>query len=376
MSADAGPPWFQIETDSVRLLRDGEHAFPAMLEAIGRAEREILLEMYWIGMDRVGESFRDALAARARDGVTVRVTYDALGSRGILPSWWAPLVAAGGRVAQFNSIWPLDPRFSLARIEQRDHRKLLVVDHSHAFVGGMNLAAQWLPSSEGGQGWRDDAIEARGPAAGEVRSLFYRTWRRLTGEPAPAGVSPLRRRRSGRVWVLASQWRTVRSVHREYVERIRRARDRIDVANPYFVPDRAVRRALFRAVRRGVRVRVLVPEASDVAVVQFAVEALFDTLLRHGVGVWTLPGGMLHSKMAMIDDSFTTIGSYNLDERSWLKNLEINLAVDDAAFTEHVRAAFERDLEVARRLDVDGWRERSLSRRGLEWVAYALRRLW
>jgi cardiolipin synthase len=376
MITSAGPPWFQVETDSVRLLRDGEHAFPAMLEAIAAADREILLEMYWVGMDRVGESFRDALAARARDGVPVRVTYDALGSRGILPSWWSPLVAAGGHVAQFNSISPFDPRFSLARLEQRDHRKVLVLDRRHAFVGGLNLAAQWLPSGEGGQGWRDDAIEVRGPAAEEVRSLFYRTWRKLTGERPPADVAPLRRRRSGRVWVLASQWRTVRSVHLEYVRRIRRARDRIDIANPYFVPDRPVRRALFRAVQRGVRVRVLVPEASDVPVVQFAVEALFDTLLRHGVGVWTLPGRMLHSKTAMIDGDFTTIGSYNLDERSWLKNLEINLAVEDAAFTEHVRSAFERDLDVARRLDVDRWRERPLGRRGLEWMAYAMRRLW
>jgi cardiolipin synthase len=376
MNAAAGPPWFEVDADSVRLLRDGEHAFPAMLEAIAGAEREILLEMYWVGMDRVGETFRDALAARARAGVTVRVTYDALGSAGIQPSWWAPLVTAGGRVAQFNALSPFDPRFRLARVEQRDHRKVLAVDERHAFVGGMNLATQWLPRSEGGQGWRDDAIEVRGEAAEEVRTLFYRTWRKLTGERPPADVRPLRRRRAGRVWVLASQWRTLRSVHAEYVRRIRHARERIDIANPYFVPDRAVRRALFRAVRRGVRVRVLVPESSDVPVVQFAVEALFDTLLRHGVGVWALPDTMLHSKLAMIDASFTTVGSYNLDERSWLKNLEINLAVEDAAFTGHVRAAFERDLEVAHPVGLDGWRRRAMSRRAFEWAAYALRRLW
>ncbi len=372
----ASPPWFRVGADSVRLLRDGAHAFPVMLEAIARAEREILLEMYWVGMDRVGERFRHALAARARAGVKVLVVYDALGSRALVPSWWGPLRASGGQVAEYHSISPLDPRFRLARVEQRDHRKMLVVDGVHAYVGGLNLAAQWLPAEDGGQGWRDDLIELHGGASQELRTLFYRTWRQLTDDPLPPDVRPLSRKRTGPVWALASQWRTRRSLHREYVKRIKGARERIDIANPYFVPDRAVRRALFHAVNRGVRVRVLVPETGDVPVVQYAVEALFDTLLRHGVEIRLLAGGMLHSKTAIIDDTFTTIGSYNLDERSWLKNLEVNLAVEDVAFARHVRASYERDLEVARRVDLAAWRERSLVRRGLEWAAFGLRRLW
>jgi cardiolipin synthase len=372
----APSPWFAVGADTVRLLRDGEQAFPAMLEAIAHAEREVLLEIYWIGPDAVGERFRDALVDRARAGVKVCVIYDAIGSMGCPPAWWQELFAAGGRALEYHSISPLDHRFRFDQVELRDHRKMLVVDAMHGFTGGINLAVPWLTVAEGGAGWRDDMIQVRGEATEELRSLFYRTWRKLTRESPPLDVRPLSRKRTRAVWVLASQWRVRRSIHREYVVRITRARERVDIANSYFVPDRRVRVALFRAVRRGVRVRVLVPHKSDVPVVQFAVEALFDTLLRHGVGVWTMPGRMLHAKTAIIDESFTTIGSYNLDERSWRKNLEVNLAVEDREFARHVRSWFERDLAIATRVDLATWHERSLARRAFEWAALAMRRLW
>jgi cardiolipin synthase len=374
--SDPDAPWFSVGTDRVRLLRDGEQAFPAMIHAIEQAEREVLLEMYWVGPDAVGERFRDALVARARAGVSVRVIYDAIGSMGVTEHWWRSLSDAGGRAIDYHSISPLDPRFQLERIELRDHRKMLVVDGALGFTGGINLAQPWLSREEGGAAWRDDVVEVRGDASQELRTLFFRTWRKLTGEGLPVDVRPLSRRHTRPVWVLASQWRTRRSIHREYVVRIARAASCVDIANSYFVPDRRVRSALFRAVRRGVRVRVLVPAKSDVPIVQFATEALFDTLLRHGVELWTLPGTMLHAKTAIIDDAFTTVGSYNLDERSWRKNLEVNLAVEDRDFARYVRGWFERDLRAATHVDLALWRERSLARRGFEWAAYALRKLW
>jgi cardiolipin synthase len=332
--------------------------------------------MYWVGDDAVGASFREALVERAHAGVRVCVIYDALGSIGITPAWWRPLFGAGGRAVEYHSLSPLDPRFRLERVELRDHRKLLVVDGAVGFTGGINLALPWLPPGPVGTAWRDDMVEVRGAAAQELRTLFFRTWGRLTREPLPVDVRTLRRRRDRPVWVLASQWRFRRSIHREYLVRINQARERIDIANSYFVPDRNVRAALFRAVRRGVAIRVLVPSSSDVPVVQYAVEALFETLLKRGIQIWALPGPMLHAKTAIIDERFTTIGSYNLDQRSWRKNLEVNLAVEDTAFARHVRQWFERDVERATRIDLDSWRARSLSRRGLEWASYALRKLW
>jgi cardiolipin synthase len=372
----AGPQWFAVGADQVRLLRDGVEAFPAMLEVIANARREVLLEMYWVGADAVGQRFREALAERARAGVKVCVIHDAVGSIGITQSWWRPLTSVGGRVVEYHSISPLDPRFRLERVELRDHRKLLVVDGRHGFTGGINLATPWLSLPQGGTGWRDDMVQVLGEASEELRTLFYRTWRKLTGDSAPVDVRPIARRHTRPVWVLASQWRTRRSIHREYVVRVSRARERVDIANSYFVPDRRVRAALFRAVRNGVHVRVLVPSKSDVPVVQFAVEALFDTLLRHGVEIWALPGTMLHAKTAIIDDEFTTIGSYNLDERSWRKNLEVNMAVEDRAFARHVRGWYERDLESASKIELSTWRDRSMVRRGFEWAAFAMRRLW
>jgi cardiolipin synthase len=368
-------PWFAVGADSVRLLRDGVEAFPAMLDAIASAKSEVLLEMYWIGRGKIGARFRDALAERAAAGVSVRVLYDSVGSFDISRDWWRPLTAAGGTAVEFHVISPLDRRFRFDSIERRDHRKLLVIDHAHAFTGGINLSDEWLPTSEGGAAWRDDMIELNGEAALELRTLFYTTWRRMTATRPPSDLRPLARRRTRPVWVLASQWRALRGIHREYVLRIRAATSRVDLANSYFVPDGPVRRALRYAAKRGVKIRVLVPANGDVPVVQLASEALYDGLIRSGIEIYTLPT-MLHSKSAIIDDTFTTIGSYNLDQRSWKKNLEANLAVDDVAFAAHVRGWFEHDLANATRLELHAWRDRSQLRRGLEWVALALERFW
>ena len=369
-------PWFPVGTDAVRLLCDGAGAFPAMLEAIASAKREILLEMYWIGTDRVGVMFRDALVARAKDGILVRVIYDALGSIGMSFGWWDPLLDAGGDVREYHSLVPFNPSFRWDRVEQRDHRKLLVVDGKDGFTGGINLGLQWLSADEGGGGWRDDMVHVRGDAAEELRSLFYRTWRRVSRIPAPRDLRPLPGRRTRPVWVLANRRRHRRSIHREYLVRIGSAQTSVEIANSYFVPDRSVRNALFRAVARGVRVRVLLPAVNDVQIVQYAQEALFDTLMRHGVEVYALAPPMLHSKTAIIDDHFCTIGSYNLDQRSWRKNLELNLAVEDGAFARHVREQYDRDCARAKRVELHDWRDRSLARRGAEWVAWALRELW
>lgn len=383
-------PWFDVGGDRVRLLRDGREAFPAMLAAIAAAKREILLEMYWIGTDPVGTRFREALVERARAGVTVRVIYDAVGSLTMTPAFWEPLVRAGGDFRDYHPLSPLRPTFDLARIEQRNHRKILVVDGERGFTGGLNLAKPWLPIEDGGESWRDDMVEVLGQAAEEFRTLFYKTWRRAVFKRLPANAAggigqliklphdlvPLTKRPSRKVYVLASLRRSKRNLRREYLARLNRADKSIEIANSYFIPDRHVRNALYRAVLRGVHVRVLVPAKSDVTVVQYALEAMYETLMRNGVEIYAHRGPMMHAKTAIIDDAFAMIGSYNLDERSQRKNLECNVAVEDRAFATHVRTWFDRDVEQAEHLDLYEWRARPLVRRGLEYVAYALRRLW
>lgn len=386
---EAGP-WFDVSGHRLRLLRDGREAFPAMLAAIAAAKREVLLEMYWIGTDAVGTRFREALVERARAGVTVRVIYDAVGSLTLTPAFWEPLLRAGGDFRDYHPLSPLRPTFDLKGLEQRNHRKILVVDGTRGFTGGLNLAKPWLPIEDGGEAWRDDMVELVGHAAEELRTLFYKTWRRAVLKRLPVDAAsgigelialphdliPLSKRPSSKVYVLASLRRSKRNLRREYLARLNRAQKSIEVANSYFIPDRHVRNALYRAVLRGVHVRVLVPAKSDVMVVQYALEAMYETLMRNGVEMYAHQGPMMHAKTAIIDDSFVTIGSYNLDERSQRKNLECNVAVEDRAFATHVRTWFDRDVETAEHLDLYEWRARPLVRRGFEYVAYALRRLW
>lgn len=367
--------WLSVGEDAVRLLRDGAKTFPAMLEAIEAASREVLLEMYWVGDDACGRSFRDALTACAVRGVTVRVIVDAVGSLALTPQFWDPLTSAGGQVLWYHPVRALVRTLDLARLDRRDHRKILVVDGAEGFVGGINMSRHWLPLGSGGEAWRDDAVAVRGPTAVDLRALFYQTWRTVGGR-RPAGVPRYERKRLRPVWVLASGRARRRDIRREYLRRFNRAERTIDIANSYFVPDAGIRRALFRAAARGVRVRVLVPDRSDVWLVQRASEALFDSLVRRGVEVFTYPDTILHSKMAVIDDVFTTVGSYNFDERSFRKNLEVNLAIEDMAFARLARAWFEHDLASADRITLDRWRLRSLGRRGAEKLAYALRKLW
>jgi len=368
--------WFPVGGDEVALLRDGVEAFPPMLQAIEDAAYEVLLEMYWVGPDRCGLRFLDALVGAAKRGVRVIVVYDAFGSMSLMPEFWSPLVLAGGEVRAFHAIFGSTvPALTRDIVERRDHRKLLVVDGRLAFTGGINLAREWLAVDDAGDGWRDDMITVRGEAVQELRTLFYDTWKKMGGTEIPKDLRQLRRRRTRRVWVLANSWRKRRDVRREYLHRITHAKHRIDIANSYFVPDRSVRGALIRAADQGVRVRVLVPEKGDVPIVQYAVEALFDTLLGHGIEVYTLPDRIMHAKTAIIDDAFVTIGSYNLDARSW-KNLELNLAVEDEDFTRHVRQWFDHDCASATRIELGGWRKRPATRRAIEWIAYGLRKLW
>lgn len=368
--------WFDVGADSVRLLRDGAEAFPAMLESIARAEREVLLEMYWIGDDECGRRFREALMAAAQRGVVVRVIVDSVGSLALTPQFWEPLVAEGALVVWYHPIRALLSKLDLARVDRRDHRKILVVDSKEGFCGGINMSRHWLPLGDGGEAWRDDAIAVRGPVAADLRALFWETWRRASRRGRPAEMPRFPRQRTRPVSVIASGWSRRRAIRREYLKRIAHAKTYVDIANSYFVPDGAVRRALFRAARRGVRVRVLVPSRSDVLLVQLASEAMFELFLRRGIEVYAYPDTILHSKSAVVDDEFVTIGSYNFDERSFRKNLEANIVVEDAAFARHVRLWFEHDLAMAKRVDLAQWRTRSLGRRGAEVIAYALRKLW
>jgi len=366
--------YLPVGDDRLRHLRDGVEAYPAMLAAIQGAREEICLEMYWVGADPVGERFRNALVERARRGVRVRVIYDSLGSWSLPSYWWNPLLEAGGEVLEFGQVTPWRRHFRLGRVRFRDHRKVLVVDGNIAFTGGINLAWQWLPRDEGGEAWRDDAVEIQGPTAGQLRTLFYDTWWRCGGSMTFEGIQA-RPNPASRVYVLANMvyGRPDRTIRRAYLVALKRARRTVDIASAYFLPGPVFLHALRMARRRGVRVRVLVPERSDILLADLALYDIARVLLRDGIEVYAYQGEILHSKTAIVDRRFVTIGSHNLDTLSWRFNLESNIVVDEPAFARIVTKSFEQDLRSAKQITGDVTAHLSPWVRALAWIAARLR---
>jgi cardiolipin synthase len=340
-----------------------------MLAAIDGAVREILLEMYWIGNDVVGATFRDRLAAKAAAGVAVYVIYDAVGSFGLHAAFWSPLLAAGGRVAVHGTLAPWHRRFRFTRLRFRDHRKLLIVDGEVGFCGGINLGVPWLPRNDGGGGWRDDAIEVHGVAALELRDLACGAWRLLGSDlPSDGPSRPADRERRTAVLANRVDGKPNRRIRRAYLVAIRRARKSIDIASAYFLPGPMFLQALRKAVKRGIRVRVLIPKKCDVWLVGMAMVGIIDKLLRDGVEVLTYDAAMLHSKTVILDGRMVVIGSHNLDTLSWRFNLEANVVVDDAAFATAVLGAYECDIASSTALARDGILDRSILFRVLAWL--------
>jgi cardiolipin synthase len=363
-----------IGGNAVALLRNGREAFPAWLEAIGAAKTRISLEMYIFSDDKIGRRFAEALGAAVARGVAVRLLYDFVGCRDTPAAFFDGLRAAGVHTIAYHR-----PKFGYRRFAtlwRRNHRKTLVCDGHVAFVGGLNISNEWLDASEGGGGWRDAALRVEGPAAVELESHFLATWNRRArkkarlapealARPAPAGDTRLR--------VVANRERRDRFViRRSGLHAARDARRRVVLANPYFVPDRGILRALKNAVARGLDVRLLVPRASDSRVVDLAARAVFEPLMKAGVRIWRSPA-FVHTKLLVIDDEFVSMGSYNLDHRSLAFNLELVVNLLDKRCNADAVAMLESDMAESTELTVAEFSRRPLYVRILERLAYALR---
>jgi cardiolipin synthase len=369
-----------VDGNEVRLLRNGEQAYPEMLGAIEAARAQVLLEMYWFGSDKIGRKFAAALVAAAERGVEVAIIYDAIGSVGASEDMFAELRKAGAGVIEFNPIAPWKRRFRLSKLTRRDHRKILIVDGRTGFTGGINIADFWLPLDDGGAAWRDDMVRIDGPAVAGLSDCFALSWARLRGAPLrlvgfprepPSGRAP-----SGQaVRVLGQHFmRTQRQISRAYQHYLERAQRCIFIANSYFVPDRRILRALSRAARRGVDVRIIVPGQSDVDIVRHASRAVWGRLLRAGVRIFEWDESVLHAKSAVVDARWSTTGTFNFDYLSLRLNLEVNVSVLDARFASRLEASFLEDFERCREVSRVDFRFRPLGQRLLEMIAYRLRK--
>jgi cardiolipin synthase len=352
----------------VSLHHDGGDCLAVMYQAICAAQHEILLEMYWFGSDKTGKRFAQALEERARAGVRVCVSYDAVGSWESDSAQFARLREAGCDVRVYNPARRWLFRFRVGN--RRDHRKLLVIDGRVGMTGGVNLADPWAPIADGGGGFRDNLVRIEGPAVADLRTVFATIWpHRLPAMPVPEPVGEVT------VRVLANdRFKQRRRIERAYLRAIRAARSRVLIENSYFVPSWFVRTALRRAALRGVDVSVVVPSVSDVPLVQFASRRSYDNLLQAGVKLYEWEQSVLHSKIAVVDD-WCTVGTHNLDYRSWLYNLEINVSMVDAALAKELSARIEQAIVVSKRVDPKTWALRGAFQRWLESVLYRFRRL-
>lgn len=359
-------PGRMIGGNSVTLLVDGAQAYPAMLEAIERAERTVLMESYIFHDDRAGRMFSGALARAAGRGVRVLLAVDGVGTMSVPAAFFEGLQQAGVRVLEYRPPSPWRRQWGLFH---RNHRKLLVADNRVGFTGGLNIGDEWLPREQGGLGWHDIHVRLEGPVARELSRLSIATWRTRGGVDLPPHefLPPVPPAGEAFAVVVGSEEHKRRKAIRQaYLHAIKRAREYIYLANAYFLPDRAYRRALGNAVARGVDVRVMVPARGDILALQLASQSLFSRLLRRGIRLLLWNDAVLHAKTAVIDDQWATVGSYNLDHRSLAMNLEVNANLVGRPFATGMREQFEQDQLRCTELSYDVWRRRPILLRFLE----------
>jgi cardiolipin synthase len=341
-----------INGNALRLLRDAAENYPAWLEAIANARHSVHFENYIFASDETGRQFRDALAAKAREGVQVRVLYDWMGClTKTRPGFWRPLIQAGAEVRCFNRP-RLDSPFGWF---SRNHRKTISIDGEAGFVTGLCIANAWVgDQARGIQPWRDTGVEVRGPAVADLDAAFGQSWAYAGGQPIPPPPRDTNPPPAGDVSlrVIGSKPNTM-GLYRFDQLIAALARQRLWLTDAYFVGTTAYVQALIDAARDGVDVRLLVPGASDIPVAKALSRAGYRPLLEAGIRVYEWNGPMLHAKTAVADGRWARIGSSNLNLASWAGNWELDVAVEDAGFAQEMEAMYEQDLEGATEIVLD-----------------------
>ena len=334
----------------VELFQGGKTFFEALFSAIRSAEHTILLEYYIIHDDPIGTVLAQELAEATKRGVTVKLVYDYIGCLDTPASYFRNLTAQGVKLLPFNV-----PSFKrgIYWFDKRDHRKMTIVDGSLAFLGGFNIGEKYAGGLTYKLSFRDLGFSIRGDAVNELETVFYSTWNGEHDETQSQVESePLRRRGkkcgSAAVNIISGGPLQRRSYIREAFQvNITAAAEEILIATPYFVPGPRIIRSLLRAVRRGVRVRLLLPARSDVPLFLLLGRSSYAILLRGGVEIYELEREILHAKVMLIDAERTVIGSANLDQRSFHRNFEINCLVDNVKFGAQIRALLIEEIDGA-----------------------------
>ncbi|HEX5640675.1 MAG TPA: phospholipase D-like domain-containing protein [Burkholderiaceae bacterium] len=369
--------------NQVLLLQDGPATFQAMYAAILAARDHINMETYILEDDEVGQRFAQALIDKQRQGVQVNLIRDSVGTIGTPPAFFRQLTDNGIRVLEFNPLNPLAAQKGW-ELNQRDHRKLLIVDGRTAFLGGINISSVYSGGSfsqrsrtphGGGPEWRDTDLQLRGPVVTELQKLFLATWEAQKGEPLPARNYLPPPETAGRLVVRAigsSPEEPYSLIYATLLSAIANAETSVRLTNAYFAPDPQLLAALEAAAGRGVEVTMILPSQTDSWLVFHAGRNYYEQLLRAGVKIHERRGVILHSKTALVDGVWATVGSTNLDWRSFLHNYELNAVVLGAEFGSQVQAMFDKDLAASEPITLEQWQRRPLDLRIKELFA----RLW
>ena len=358
--------------NKVHLLPHGGDFFPALFAAIDSATSRICLEFYIIKADTTGQLFAQAIKRAVARGVEVLLIYDALGCFDTPDAYWADLRRAGVQCLPFNP-----PSFARLRfLDIRDHRKLVVIDGKTAFLGGLNVGDEYSGYGESYKRWRDVGMRLDGPAAGELQRVFYATWARLHKHPRPRSMY-LGEPGPGEADVVIVNGRP--HLNRPLIRNAFRiamsgAEETIQIITPYFVPGPRVVRSLMRAVRRGVRIQIILPSISDVLLVKIVGRAYLKPLLEAGVEIYERLGTILHAKVMSVDARWVTLGSANLDLRSFHRNFEINVIIASQAFGREVDDLFREELAKSRRIHLQDYDRRGRFERFCEWLLAPLGR--
>ena len=373
--------------NKVTLLKDGAATYPAMFAAIRNAQDHINLETFIFEDDEIGQQFSDLLLERQAAGVQVNIIYDAVGSLKTPKPFFDRLEEGGITVLQFNPINPLAGKAPW-RLNNRDHRKLLIVDGQTVFLGGINISSVYssgsvVPRSGSSTGeaageaiaWRDTDLQIEGPVVGEFQKLFMETWEKQHGKPlaAKAYFPVLKAEGKDIVRAIGSTPDDPFSLlYLTLMSAIGNAEKQVELTQAYFVPDRQLMKALVDAAVRGVDVKLILPSHTDSQSAFHAGRSHYSELLEAGVKIYERRGALLHSKTAIIDGVWTSVGSSNLDWRSFLDNNEVNAVVLGREFALQMQAMFTADLEASNAIDRERWENRPLIFRLREMAA----RLW
>ena len=364
MSVMLGPTI--LAGNRVQPLQDGDEIFPAMLAAIRAAETSITFETYIYWSGEIGKEFTDALAERAQAGIPVSVIVDWAGSIKMDDELLDEMRTSGVRIHHYRPLhW-----YTLSRINNRTHRKLLVVDGRIGFTGGVGIADQWTGHAQDPEHWRDSHFRIDGPAVAQMQAAFNDNWIKTTGEVlnGPAYFPHIEPQGdvAGHLFI-ASPSGGSESMHLMYLMAIAAAGESIDLAASYFVPDDLIKQALLTARKRNVRVRILLPGPNiDSDAVRLASRAGWEDLLLAGIEISEYQPTMLHTKMLIVDRELVSVGSTNFDIRSFRLNDEASLNLYDREFAAQMTTVFEKDLVQSKRYTHEMWQARPLKEKLME----------